>query len=127
MGRLLADRIGRKPMFTIDLAIFPAGLARQYFVVTSASCLRCASRRRALPSSADYAVGWPMLAEFAPANPRIADVGREIGWYAGYLAAYALAWALTVHFAVDWRFVLLSAVPTLIVLLMLQLWNRRAG
>jgi hypothetical protein len=116
---LLADRIGRKPMFTIDLAIFLLGSLAQYFVVTPGQ-LFAVRLVMGIAIGADYAVGWPMLAEFAPAKIRgLLMSVQEIGWYAGYLAAYALAWALTVHFTVDWHFILaLSAVPTLIVLLM---------
>jgi putative MFS transporter len=119
MGGLLADRIGRKPMFTIDLAIFLLGSLAQYFVVTPGQ-LFAVRLVMGIAIGADYAVGWPMLAEFAPAKIRgLLMSVQEIGWYAGYLAAYALAWALTVHFTVDWHFILaLSAVPTLIVLLM---------
>lgn len=48
---------------------------------------------------ADYAIGWPLLAEFAPARVR----GRllciqEVGWYVGYLISYVLGWALTVRY-----------------------------
>ena len=119
LGGLLADRIGRKPMFTIDLAIFLLGSLAQYFVVTPGQ-LFAVRLVMGIAIGADYAVGWPMLAEFAPAKIRgLLMSVQEIGWYAGYLAAYALAWALTVHFTVDWHFILaLSAVPTLIVLLM---------
>jgi putative MFS transporter len=129
MGGLLADRIGRKPMFTIDLAIFLLGSLAQYFVVTPGQ-LFAVRLVMGIAIGADYAVGWPMLAEFAPAKIRgLLMSVQEIGWYAGYLAAYALAWALTVHFTVDWHFILaLSAVPTLIVLLMrFGTPDRRAG
>lgn len=119
LGGYLADKIGRKPMFTIDLAIFLFGSIAQFFV-TDATQLLLVRLLMGMAIGADYAVGWPMLAEFAPARlrGRLLSV-QEIGWYAGYMASYSLGWVLMVSAIADWNVILgLSTVPTLIVLLM---------
>lgn len=119
LGGILADKIGRKPMFTIDLAIFLAGSFAQFFV-TDATQLFLVRLVMGIAIGADYAIGWPMLAEFAPTRMR----GRllcvqEVGWYAGYLISYALGYALTASNTASWNVILgLSTVPTLIVFLM---------
>ena len=119
LGGYLADKIGRKPMFTIDLAVFLIGSVAQFFV-TDPLQLFLVRLLMGIAIGADYAVGWPMLAEFAPARlrGRLLSV-QEIGWYAGYLVAYSLGWMLTISETANWNVILsLSAVPTLIVLLM---------
>ncbi|WP_395334678.1 MFS transporter [Novosphingobium sp. BL-8H] len=119
LGGYLADKIGRKPMFTIDLAIFLVGSIAQFFV-TDPMQLFVVRVLMGVAIGADYAVGWPMLAEFAPARLRgfLMSV-QEVGWYAGYLIAYVAGWALVVSHIASWNVILgLSAVPTLIVLLM---------
>lgn len=119
LGGYLADKIGRKPMFTIDLAIFLVGSVAQFFV-TDPMQLFLVRLLMGVAIGADYAVGWPMLAEFAPARLRgfLLSI-QEVGWYAGYLIAYVAGWFLVVSNTADWNVILgLSAVPTLIVLLM---------
>ncbi|TDW67615.1 MFS transporter [Novosphingobium sp. PhB55] len=119
LGGYLADKIGRKPMFTIDMAIFLVGSAAQFFV-TDAYQLFLVRTLMGVAIGADYAIGWPMLAEFAPARlrGRLLSI-QEVGWYFGFLVAYALGWALTVYDLAGWNVILgLSTVPTLIVLLL---------
>lgn len=119
LGGYLADKIGRKPMFTIDLAVFLIGSVAQFFVADPMT-LFLVRLLMGIAIGADYAVGWPMLAEFAPARLRgfLLSV-QEVGWYAGYLIAYVLGWALVVSDTANWNIILgLSAIPTLIVLLM---------
>lgn len=118
LGGYLADKIGRKPMFTIDLAIFLVGSVLQFFV-TEAWQLFAVRLLMGFAIGADYAIGWPLLAEFAPARLRgkLLCV-QEVGWYVGYLASYAIGWALTISDAANWNVILgLSTIPTVIVLL----------
>lgn len=119
IGGLLADKLGRKPMFTIDLALFLFGSIAQFFVQDAAQ-LFLVRLLMGFAIGADYAVGWPMLAEFAPARLRGKLLAvQEIGWYLGYLISYTVGWFLTVSAMADWNLILsLSAVPTLIVLLL---------
>ncbi|WP_083647269.1 MFS transporter [Pseudochrobactrum sp. B5] len=119
LGGYLADKIGRKPMFTIDLAVFFICSVLQFFV-TDATQLFLVRLVMGMAIGADYAIGWPILAEFAPRRlrGRLLSV-QEIGWYAGYLAAYASAMWLTVSTSANWNIILgLSAIPTLIVFLL---------
>ncbi len=118
LGGYLADKIGRKPMFTIDLAIFLVGSILQFFV-TEAWQLFAVRLLMGVAIGADYAIGWPLLAEFAPARLRgkLLCV-QEVGWYVGYLASYAIGWALTISDTANWNVILgLSTIPTVIVLL----------
>lgn len=119
LGGYLADRIGRKPMFTIDLAIFMIGSVAQFFVRDAAQLL-AVRLLMGLAIGADYAIGWPLLAEFSPTRLRgkLLSV-QEIGWYAGYLVAYSAGWALIVTHSASWNVILgLSTIPTVIVFLM---------
>lgn len=119
LGGYLADRIGRKPMFTIDLMIFLVGSVLQFFV-TDAWQLFAVRVLMGMAIGADYAIGWPLLAEFAPARIRgkLLSV-QEVGWYAGYMVAFALGWALIKGNVAGWNVILgLSTIPTVIVILM---------
>jgi putative MFS transporter len=119
LGGYLADRIGRRPMFTIDLMVFLVGSVAQFFV-GDAWQLFAVRLLMGMAIGADYAIGWPLLAEFSPARVRgkLLSV-QEAAWYVGFLVAYALGWALTVSELADWNVILgLSTVPTLIVLLL---------
>ncbi|MFJ4052670.1 MFS transporter [Pseudomonas sp. NPDC089743] len=118
LGGYFADKIGRKPMFTIDLAIFLVGSVLQFFV-TEAWQLFAVRLLMGVAIGADYAIGWPLLAEFAPARLRGKLLCiQEVGWYVGYLASYAIGWALTISDTANWNVILgLSTIPTVIVLL----------
>lgn len=119
LGGWLADKVGRRPMFTIDLAIFLVGSAAQFFVA-EAWQLFFVRILMGIAIGADYSIGWPLLAEFAPARLRGKLLALlELAWYVGYLVSYALGWVLTVSSSAGWHVILgLSTVPTLIVFLM---------
>jgi len=118
LGGWLADKLGRKPLFTVDLAMFTVGSVLQFFV-ESAWQLFLVRLLMGIAIGADYSVGWPLLAEFSPARLR----GRllalnEVAWYVGYMVAFAVGYALTTAAAVDWRVVLgTSTVPSVILFL----------
>lgn len=119
LGGLLADKIGRRPMFAIDLGIFLIGSAAQFFVA-DAWQLFLVRLLMGAAIGADYAIGWPLLAEFAPAKMRGRLLSiQQVGWYAGYLISYALGYVLTVFDIANWNIILgLSTIPTVIVFLM---------
>jgi putative MFS transporter len=119
LGGLLADRIGRKPMFTFDLMLFLAGSIAQFFI-TEAWQLLVVRLLMGVAIGADYAIGWPLLAEFAPARIRgRLMILQNLAWYVGFLVAYAAGWALTITAIAHWNVVLgLNAIPTVIVLLL---------
>jgi len=119
IGGYLADRIGRKPMFIVDLAIFLVGSAAQFFVAEPWQ-LFAIRLLMGMAIGADYAIGWPLLAEFSPARLRGKLLAfQEVAWYVGFLASYALGYVLSTTIHADWRIVLgLSTVPSLIVFLL---------
>ncbi|GLC95384.1 MFS transporter [Cupriavidus sp. TA19] len=118
MGGWFSDRLGRRSMFTFDLMLFVVCSIAQFFV-SDAYTLFIIRFFMGVAIGIEYAVGWPLLAEFAPARIR----GKllcltEIAWYVGFLASYSLGYALTIQ-SVQWNIILgLSTVPTLIVLVM---------
>ncbi len=119
LGGYLADKVGRKPMFTIDLAIFLVGSVAQFFVA-EAWQLFLVRLLMGVAIGADYSIGWPMLAEFSPARMRGKLLAvQEVAWYVGYLISYALGYILTVSATADWNIILgLSTIPCVIVFLM---------
>ncbi|GAB90169.1 MFS transporter [Gordonia rhizosphera] len=119
IGGLLADKVGRKPMFTVDLAIFLIGSVAQFFV-GEAWQLFVIRFVMGLAIGADYAIGWPMLAEFSPARIRGKLLAfQEVAWYIGYLVSYAVGYFMLSSLHLDWRLILgMSTVPSLIVFLM---------
>ncbi|MDI3406442.1 MFS transporter [Streptomyces cavernicola] len=119
VGGYLADRFGRKSMFTIDLALFLVCSVAQFFV-SEAWQLVVVRFVMGLAIGADYSIGWPLLAEFAPARLRGRLLAaQEVAWYVGYLVSYAVGYALVASTSVGWTVILgLSTVPTVVVLLL---------
>ncbi|WP_321867368.1 MFS transporter [Paraburkholderia tropica] len=119
IGGWLADKVGRRPMFTVDLAIFLVGSVAQFFV-KEAWELFLVRLLMGVAIGADYSIGWPLLAEFAPARLRGKLLALlELAWYVGYLISYAVGWVLTVSSSASWNVILgLSTIPTVIVFLM---------
>lgn len=119
LGGWLADKVGRRPMFTIDLAIFLVGSIAQFFV-TDALQLFAVRVLMGIAIGADYSIGWPLLAEFSPARLRGKLLAvLELAWYVGFLVSYAVGYGLTVAHAASWNVILgLSTIPTVIVFLM---------
>lgn len=119
LGGYLADKIGRKPMFTIDLCVFLVGSIAQFFVADEWQ-LFIVRLVMGMAVGADYAIGWPLLAEFAPARLRgklLAFV--EVMWYAGYLISYAAGYVMAGSTDLSWQVILgISVIPTVIILLM---------
>jgi putative MFS transporter len=119
IGGYLADKIGRKPMFIVDLAIFLVGSAAQFFVAEPWQ-LFVIRLVMGMAIGADYAIGWPLLAEFSPAHLRGKLLAfQEVAWYVGYLISYALGYFMASAIHADWRIILgMSTVPSLIVFLL---------
>lgn len=119
IGGYFGDRIGRKPMFMITLAVFVIGSAAQ-FVVMDAWQLFFIRLLMGMAIGADYAIGWPLLVEFSPARLRGKLMAfQEVAWYVGYLAAYAVGYFLSTSIQADWRIILgISTIPSVIVFLL---------
>ncbi|GAA4867167.1 MFS transporter [Saccharopolyspora cebuensis] len=115
LGGWLADKFGRKPMFTIDLGIFVVGSVLQ-FVVDSSWQLFAVRLLMGVAIGAEYSIGWPLMAEFAPARLR----GRcmsfaEVAWYIGFVMAFVVGYVLTTAHSADWRVVLgTSTLPAVV-------------
>ena len=106
----VTDRIGRRPMFTIDLVVFLCCSALLFFV-TAPWQMFALGLIIGLAVGADYAIGSPLLGEFAPANMRGNFLGvLEILWNVGYVVAYLIGYLINTHFPGAWRFILLSSV-----------------
>lgn len=119
LGGYFADKIGRKPMFIVDLSIFLVGSVAQFFVA-DAWQLFVIRLLMGMAIGADYAIGWPLLVEFAPARLRGKLMAfQEVAWYVGYLLAYAVGYYMSTGINADWRIILgMSTIPSLIVFLL---------
>ncbi|MEW2498719.1 MFS transporter [Streptomyces nodosus] len=114
-----ADRFGRRPVFMVDMLIFLVGSILQFFVVDGAQ-LFVIRLVMGLAIGGEYAVGAPLLSEYAPSKGR----GRllstlEISWYAGYALATVVG---AVFASVDggWRWSLSSGAVLAFVCILLR-------
>ncbi|HEY5854602.1 MAG TPA: MFS transporter [Aldersonia sp.] len=121
LGGWLSDKLGRKPLFTIDLLIFLAGSVLQFFV-DEAWQLFVVRMLMGIAIGADYSVGWPLMAEFSPARVRGKLLAFcEVAWYVGFVVAFVVGYIMTTaftSFSSDWRIILgTSTLPAVILLL----------
>ncbi|MFE9607535.1 MFS transporter [Streptomyces sp. NPDC006012] len=114
----VTDRLGRRPMFTIDLSVF-LGCAVLMFFVTSAWQVFVLGLVMGLAVGADYSIGSPLLAEFAPTKKRGNYLGiLEILWNVGYVVAYLIGYLVNTNWPGAWHYTLAaSAVPAVFCLL----------
>lgn len=119
IGGYFSDRFGRKPLFMIDLFIFFICSIGQFFA-SDPYTLFIARLLMGVAIGIEYAVGWPMLAEFAPARLRgKLLILTETSWFVGYLVSYTLSFIMIENHIASWNVILgISAIPSLIVLLM---------
>ena len=115
----VTDRIGRRPMFMIDLSVF-FGCAVAMFFVQSPWQVFALGVVMGLAVGADYSIGSPLLGEFAQAKKRGNYLGvLEISWNVGYVVAYLIGYLINTYEPGGWRVILgASAVPALICLFM---------
>jgi putative MFS transporter len=115
----VTDKIGRRPMFTIDLSVF-LGCAVLLFFVVSAWQVFALGLVMGLAVGADYSIGSPLLGEFAQARTRGNFLGLlEIAWNVGYVVAYLIGYLINTYAPGSWRFILIaSAVPAIVCLIM---------
>jgi putative MFS transporter len=115
----ITDRIGRKPMFTIDLSVF-LGCAVVMFFVQSPWEVFTLGVVMGLAVGADYSIGSPLLGEFTGAKKRGNYLGiLEISWNVGYVVAYLIGYLINTYEPGSWRIILgVSAVPAVICLFM---------
>jgi putative MFS transporter len=113
----LSDRIGRRTLFTIDIATFVV-LGLLQAVVTEPWQLMVVRLLLGVAVGAEYALGAALLSEFAPADGRGRRLaGMLVTWYGGYLVSVVVAYALVEFGGFSWRWVLAtSVVPALVTL-----------
>jgi MFS transporter, putative metabolite transport protein len=104
-----ADKFGRKPLFTADMALFCVASVVQFFV-DSPWQLFGVRLLIGVAIGAEYAVGWPLMSEFAPARLRGRLISvTEVAWYVGFMFAFLVGYLLTTKTDVSWRVVLGSS------------------
>lgn len=116
LGGWAADKWGRKPLFILDISLFIAASALQFFA-GSPELLMLVRFAMGMAIGAEYSVSWPMLSEFAPARTR----GRlmsinQIAFYGGFMFAYAFAFYLSA-IGVSWHLILGSSTVLAVALL----------
>lgn len=116
----LTDWIGRRWTFLANLAAFAIASALLYFVRTPGEMFLL-GLVLGLAIGADYAIGPPLLSEFAPTAVR----GRvtavlEIGWNLGYVVAYLVGYLVTSTHPHQWRWVLASTLVPAVLCLVLR-------
>jgi MFS transporter, putative metabolite transport protein len=113
----VTDRLGRRPIFTIDLSVFLTCSILMFFVTSNWQVLTL-GLIMGLAIGADYSIGSPLLSEFTPSRRRGHFLGvLEIGWNVGYVVAFLVGYVINTHFPGAWHVTLAaSAVPAVICL-----------
>ncbi|HEY7423553.1 MAG TPA: MFS transporter [Gemmataceae bacterium] len=121
LGGWLSDKFGRKPMFMADIALFCIASALQFFVDSSWQ-LFGVRLLMGIAIGAEYSVGWPLMAEFAPARLRGRLIGSTlIAWYVGFMVAFLVGHVLSTTTDVDWRAILGSSAILAVILFVARL------
>jgi MFS transporter, putative metabolite transport protein len=121
LGGWLGDKFGRKPLFMADIALFCISSALQ-FVVDSPSQLFVVRLLMGVAIGAEYSVGWPLMAEFAPARLRGRLLGLTVvAWYVGFMVAFLVGYVLTTNTDVGWRVILGTSTLLAVILFIARL------
>lgn len=116
-----ADKFGRKPLFMADMALFFVGSVLQFFV-DSAWQLFLVRLLMGVAIGAEYAVGWPLMSEFAPARLRGRLISvTEVAWYVGFMVAFLVGYVLTKNTDVSWRIILGTSTILAVILFIARL------
>ncbi|MCA4131600.1 MFS transporter [Arthrobacter sp. M4] len=106
LGGWAADKWGRKPIFMFDIGLFAIASAMQFFV-DSPVLLIVVRLLMGIAIGTEYAVGWPLMAEFSPTHLRgrlMAAMG--IAWYGGFMIAFLIGHLLNEYTSLSWHFIL---------------------
>lgn len=105
-GGWAADKWGRKPIFMFDIGLFAIASGMQFFV-DSPIWLIVIRLLMGIAIGTEYAVGWPLMAEFSPSHLRgrlMAAMG--IAWYGGFMIAFLTGHLLNEYTDLSWNFIL---------------------
>lgn len=106
IGGWAADKWGRKPLFTFDIALFTVASMLQFFI-DSPVLLLIVRLLMGIAIGIEYSVGWPLMSEFAPAKLRGRLLGAMgIAWYGGFMMAYLIGYLLHEYTDLRWQFIL---------------------
>jgi MFS transporter, putative metabolite transport protein len=121
IGGWLGDKYGRKPLFMVDMAIFVVGSALQFFI-QEPEHLFLVRLLMGIAIGVEYAVGWPLMSEFAPARMRGRLMGLTlVAFYAGFMTAFIVGYVLTETTTLDWRIILGSSTVLAVILFVARL------
>jgi MFS transporter, putative metabolite transport protein len=106
IGGWATDKWGRRPLFMFDIALFTVVSCLQFFI-ESPELLLAVRLLMGIAIGIEYAVGWPMLAEFSPTHLRGRLLGgMTIAWYGGFMVAFLFGYLLIENTDVSWHFIL---------------------
>jgi putative MFS transporter len=106
LGGWAADKWGRKPIFMFDIALFAIASGMQFFI-DSPPWLLVVRLLMGIAIGAEYAVGWPLMAEFSATHLRGRLMGAmEIAWYGGFMIAFLIGHLLGEYTDLSWHFIL---------------------
>lgn len=106
LGGMAADRWGRKQIFMFDVGLFAVASGMQFFI-DSPVWLIVVRLLMGIAIGTEYAVGWPLMAEFSPTHLRgrlMAAMG--IAWYGGFMIAFLTGHLLNEYTGLSWHFIL---------------------
>ena len=106
IGGWAADKWGRKPIFMFDIGVFAVASGMQFFI-DSPVWLLVVRLLMGVAIGTEYAVGWPLMAEFSPSHLRgrlMAAMG--IAWYGGFMIAFLTGHLLNEYTDLSWHFIL---------------------
>ena len=106
IGGWLSDKFGRKPLFIIDISIFVIASGLQFFI-DSPMELFLVRLLMGIAIGVEYSVGWPLMAEFAPARMRGRLMGLGlVAFYGGFMTAFLVGYFLTTMTDLGWKEIL---------------------
>ena len=106
----VTDRVGRKPMFLIDLATFMVCAGLMFFV-TAPWQIFVIGLVMGLAIGGDYAIGSPLLSEFVPDDKRGNYLGvLEILWNVGYVVGFLFGFVVNNVEPGNWHWILASSI-----------------
>lgn len=115
LGGTVSDRLGRRPLFTLNIAAFVVFSLLQG---TCSGLVLLVTLRFLLGVAvgADYPIATSYVAEFMPRKLRGPVLsGLILSWWVGYTASYAVGYGLSFFPDISWRIMLVSsAIPSIV-------------